>query len=144
MSETTKTPRAHAEMAARFMADSSLKCWAWAVDARRWVENERPRWYENLVYHVGHKKPTAPPKRRVTMAGITFNAQESVAPEPKTRYYVPQPIAMVNTSHINYWTNSQFDRHLLERGVVHLDREDAKLHAEALIILSKELKWHPI
>ena len=57
MSETTKTPRAHAEMAARFMADSSLKCWAWAVDARRWVENERLRWYENLVYHVGHKKP---------------------------------------------------------------------------------------
>ena len=140
MSETTKTPRAHAEMAARFMADSSLKCWAWAVDARVWVENERPRWYGNLVYHVGHEKPTAPPKHKVTLAGITFNAPETKAPEPGTRYWYPDTVAVsVKTFHI-YWKNSKLDRHLLERGFVHLDRGDAELHAEAQIKLNKELK----
>ena len=62
MSETTKTPRAHAEMAARFMADSSLKCWLWMPSAKLWVESERPNWHENLIYHVGHERPTEPPK----------------------------------------------------------------------------------
>ena len=51
MSET-KTPRAHAELAARFMADDSLRCWVWKEDSRIWVEYRTPVWHENLIYHV--------------------------------------------------------------------------------------------
>ena len=99
-----------------------------------------PRWYEKLAYHVGHEKPTAPPKRKVTLAGITFNAPETKAPEPGTRYWYPDTVAVSAKIFHNYWKNNEFDRHLLERGFVHLNRGDAELHAEALIKLSRGLK----
>ena len=135
MSETTKTPRPHAEMAAQFMADSSLKCWAWAVDARRWVENERPRWYENLVYHVAHEKPTAPPKRRVTLAGITFNAPEVEPPEVGAKCWA------VNVESVYHfeWGGSPAEQQWLAAGQVQLDEENAHLHALALRELNRQL-----
>ena len=135
MNDTTKTPRAHAEMAARFMADSSLKCWAWAVDAGRWVENERPRWYENLAYHVGHEKPTAPPKRKVTLAGITFNAPETEAPKVGARYWLANVESTVEFA----WNGNLIDQQWLAAGLIHLDRENARLHAQALRELNRQL-----
>lgn len=88
MSETTKTPRAHSELAARFMADSSLKCWAWMPSEKLWAENVCPTWHYNVAYHVGHEKPTAPPKRKVTIAGIAFDAPETEAPKVGAKYWL--------------------------------------------------------
>ena len=137
MSDTTKTPRPHAEMAARFMADSSLKCWAWAVDARGWVENERPRWYENLVYHVAHEKPTAPPKRRVTMAGITFNAPETDELALGTEYWL---VRLGTTSVcLQRWNDDPYDHRWLASGLIHLDEANAILHLQALRELNRQL-----
>ena len=128
MSETTKTPRVRAEMAARFMADSSLKCWLWMPSAKLWVENEYPNWHENLTYHVGHEKPTKPPKRKVTVAGITFNAPETEAPKLGAKCWVTN----LETTYYFEWSGSQVERRWLAAGRVHLDKENARLHAQAL------------
>ena len=135
MSETTKTPRAHAEMAARFMADSSLKCWAWVPSTKLWVENERPIWLDNLIYHVGHEKPTAPPKRKVTIAGITFDAPETDELAQKTEYW----LVRFGEVFLQFWDDDSFDKRWLGNGLVHLDEENARLHAQALLELNRQL-----
>lgn len=122
MSET-KTPRAHAEMAARFMADDSLKCWVWVPAAELWVESERPNWQENLVFHVGHEAPTEPPKRKVTMAGITFDAPETEAPKVGTKYWL-EDVELT-------WSGEQVEQRWLANRLIHLDAENARLHAQA-------------
>lgn len=135
MSETTKTPRAHAELAARYMSDSSLKCWSWVPSAKRWVESDLPTWHEDLIYHVGHEKPTAPPKRKVTMAGITFNAPETEAPKVGAKYWVVDMDRATST----VWSGIQIERQWLTAGMIHLDKESACLHAKALSKLNRQL-----
>ena len=122
MSET-KTPRAHAELAARFMEDDSLKCWIWNSHEKRWVENECPLWNYNGAYHVGREKPTAPPKRKVTMAGITFDAPETEAPKVGTKYWL-EDVELT-------WSGEQVEQRWLANRLIHLDRENARLHAQA-------------
>ncbi len=137
MSETTKTPRAHAEMAARFMADSSLKCWSWMSSAKLWVENKRPNWHENMAYHVGHEKPTAPPKRRITMAGVTFDAPETEAPEAGAKYW----LVRLGTPSVcpKRWNDYPDDHWGLFNGLIHLDEENAILHFQALREWNRQL-----
>lgn len=135
MSETTKTPRVHAELAARYMTDDSLKCWSWKQDEKLWVERIYPTWLYNLAYHVGHEKPTAPPKRKVTMAGITFNAPETEALELRTEYWLVRP----GETFSQRWNDDSFDHRWLANGMVHLDKENARLHTQALIKLNRQL-----
>ena len=135
--------RPHAELAAKYFADSELKCWVWVkpVDENGfWEKVDMPKWSPSEIYEVGEFKPTHTPKRKVTLAGITFNAPESVAPEVNTRYWIPQPETVGAGACECRWTCSEFSRECLKNGFVHLKEEDAKLHAEALIKLSKELK----
>ena len=140
MSETTKTPRAHADLAIKFYSDTNTKCWRWSEDFQEWLYIDTPHFTDDRIYEVSETKPTYKPKKRVTLAGITLNAPESVAPEPNTRYWIPQPVTVGAIAYECYWVCSEFDREYLENGFVHLKEEDAKLHAEALIKLSKELK----
>lgn len=131
MSETTKTPRAHAEMAARFMADSSLKCWVWGVTSKCWLEHRAPEWHAHLSYHVGHEAPTEPPKRKVTMAGITFDAPETEAPKVGAKYWL-EDVELT-------WSGDQVEHRWLANGLIHLDRENARLHAQARRELNRQL-----
>ena len=138
MSETTKTPRAHAELAARFMADSSLKCWLWNPNAGQWDLCQHPVWRENLIYHVGHEVPTAPPKppkRKVTIAGITFDAPETEAPKVGAKYWVEG----VESTYEFEWSGRPVERRWLAAGMIHLDEENARLHAQALRELNRQL-----
>ena len=137
MSETTKTPRAHAELAARFMADGSLKCWMWKQDKKLWVENERPTWHDGLAYHVGHEKPTAPPKRKVTIAGITFDAPETDELALGAEYWLVK--FCTPGASLQRWNDDQYDHRWLANGLIHLDEENANLHAQALRKLNQEL-----
>ena len=136
----TKIPRAHAELAIKFYSDSKMDCWSWKETEQQWYLVAAPSWYVNEIYEVCEHRPKHPPKKRVTLAGITFNAPETKAPEPGTRYWYPDTVAVSVKSFNNCWKDSEFDRHLLERGSVHLNKGDAELHAEALIKLNRELK----
>lgn len=135
MSETTKTPRAYAEMASRYMADDSLKCWSWKQDEKLWVERIYPTWLDDLVYHVGHEKPTAPPKRKVTMAGITFDAPETEAPKVGMKYWLID----IDRANSMVWSGSPVEQRWLAAGLAHLDYENARLHTQALIKLNRQL-----
>ena len=135
MSETTKTPRAHAELAARFMADSSLKCWMWMLSGTFWLEQKHPNWHEGLIYHVGREKPTAPPKRKITMAGITFDAPETEAPKVGAKCWVVD----VESAYHFEWGGGPAEQQWLAAGQVQLDEENARLHALALRELNRQL-----
>lgn len=55
------TPRAHADLCARFMADSNMKCWAWSKYHKIWLIANHPEWQANSYYHIGFTTPTQPP-----------------------------------------------------------------------------------
>lgn len=131
MSETTKTPRAHAELAAKYMADDSLKCWLWDSSEALWDWCQHPLWNAHLIYHVGHEAPTEPPKRRVTIAGITFDAPETEAPEVGTKYWL-EDVELT-------WSGEQVEQRWLANGLIHLDAESARLHYKALRELNRQL-----
>ena len=137
MSETTKTPRAHAEMAARFMADDSLNCWQWDSSAARWELRQHPYWHKDLIFHVGHEKPTAPPKRKVTIAGITFDAPETDELALGAEYWLVQ--LGTKSACLQLWNDDQYDHRWLANGLIHLDMENASLHAEALRELNRQM-----
>ena len=135
MSDTVKTPRAHAELAARYMSDSSLKCWLWDPSAEQWDLRRYPVWHEDVIYHVGHEKPTAPPKRKVTIAGITFDAPETEAPKVGTKYWLVDMDRAISIR----WRGIQIERQWLTSGMIHLDKESACLHSQALNELNRQL-----
>lgn len=135
--------RAHADLAAKYFSDSELKCWVWVKPVYEngfWEKVDMPKWSPSEIYEVSETKPTYKPKKRVTLAGITFNAPETEAPELNTQYWIPNPISILYTTYECRWQHGEFGMECLKRGFVHLNEEDARLHTEALIKLSKELK----
>ena len=74
------TPRPHAELAARYFADDTLKCWARCAGTNSgWISIPDPTFSESdLEYYVGHEPPL-PDKRTIT---LTVNGREWVLPEP--------------------------------------------------------------
>lgn len=132
--------RPHADLAIKFYSDTKMKCWFWDKRTQTWLRAVRPGWDDSRIYEVSETKPTYKPEKKVTLAGITFNAPESVEPELNTTYWVPTPLNTASLSIPIKWTLSAFNRKSLADGFVHLKEEDATLHASALIKLSKELK----
>lgn len=65
-------PRPHAELAAQFMADSTLKCWVWSPRLQMWTPDIYPMWHDSAKYHVGHEPPTEPPQKTCRLAGVDF------------------------------------------------------------------------
>ena len=74
------TPRQHAELAARYFTDDTMKCWARFKNGDTdWALMEAPSFDSStLEYHVGHEPPP-PPKRYI---GLTVNGRMWVLPEP--------------------------------------------------------------
>ena len=76
------TPQPHAELAARYFADVTLKCWARDKDSNdKWDLLHSPLFIrQDVEYYVGHEPPP-PIKRTIT---LTVNGREWVLPEPLT------------------------------------------------------------
>ena len=74
------TPRQHAELAARYFADDTMKCWARPKNGGEdWTLMRAPSFNSSdLEYYVGHEPPP-PIKRTIT---LTVNGKEWVLPEP--------------------------------------------------------------
>ena len=74
------TPRPHAELAALYFADDTLKCWLRKKGSNDdWRLMHVPAFNAlHLEYYVGHEPPP-PIKRTIT---LTVNGREWVLPEP--------------------------------------------------------------
>ena len=127
--------RPHAELAIKFYSDTKMKCWVWDEDSRRWLDIGKPAWNVIRIYEVSETKPTKPPKKRVTMAGITFNAPETETPNMGARYWLANVESTVEFA----WNGNLIDQQWLAAGLIHLDRENARLHAQALRELNRQL-----
>lgn len=120
------TPRPHAELAARYYADNTLKCWA-KDGAGGWIVNPAPSWFSGCEYHVGHEPP--PIKRTIT---LTVNGREWVLPEPLKE-------APLTPTHweVNYgkavecgWYGHSLNLDMLQRRLLYATEEDAQAWAE--------------
>ena len=131
-------PRKHAELAARYMADDSLKCWMWEDVTKRWRLTVAPSWREWLYYYVGHEAPTEPPKRQITVAGITFDAPETEAPIAYSEFWTFSE-AGSRSVWKSIWVNAETDFKRLRNGLVHTTQEAEALHSEALVKLNRQL-----
>ena len=128
-------PRKHADMAVQYMTDDSLKCWLW--DGDEWALAAIPTWYAETIYHVGHESPTAPPKRKITIAGITFDEPETDELALGAEYWLFK--FCTPSASLQRWNDDPYDHRWLANGLIHLDEENANLHAQALRKLNQEL-----
>jgi hypothetical protein len=126
---TTPTPRPHAAMQCQYAMDDSLSKWVWFELRQEWVTAD-DSWAFHCIYFVGHTKPIAPPKRKVTLGGFTFDAPETVAPAMDAQFYVAafgfaglQPLS---------WCGTDWELEMLALGLVHLNPEAATLHGQGM------------
>lgn len=126
MAANMTTPRPHAELAARYYADNTLKCWT-KDGAGGWIVNPAPSWFGGCEYHVGHEPPEV--KRTIT---LVVNGREWVLPEPLKE-------APLTPTHweVNYgkavecgWYGHSLNLDMLQRRLLYATEEDAQAWAE--------------
>ena len=137
MSETTKTPRAHADLAIKFYSDSKMKCWYWSEKSQTWVVVGKPGWEACEIYEVSEYRPPHKPKKRVTIAGITFDAPETDELALGAEYWLVQ--FGTTCACLQRWNDEPYDHRWLANGLIHRDEENAILHAQALRELNRQL-----
>lgn len=121
-----------------------------ALYAQDALETDKPweRWEflspDALIWRqvVGHPVWTGQNEYRRKPRTITINGYE--VPEPVREpllvgalYWHFDPIE-ANGLNDNTWNDEAFDAALLKNGFIHLDREAAKAHAEALLSFTKK------
>ena len=123
----------HAELAARYFADATLKCWARDKDSNdKWDLLHSPLFIrQDVEYYVGHEPP--PIKRTIT---LTVNGREWVLPEPLKK--APEKGAeywiVNNATHSGamclYWDDHIGERLALNHNTIHATAADAQAWAE--------------
>lgn len=84
---------------------------------------------KNFIFRLAQEK--------ITIGGMSFPKPESKAPELGTKYWTPNPFEDVfEREQPLYWQNDRFDNQCLQKGMLHLSKENAIAHAKALIELS--------
>ena len=86
---------------------------------------------------MSEHRPTHKPKKRVTMAGITFAAPETDELALGAEYWVVQFGA--TSACLQRWNDDPYDHRWLATGLIHLDEENAILHFQALRELNRQL-----
>lgn len=119
----------HYDLIVQWASDPSQK--VWFLSDAGWKEAPTPSWSPVINYHIGELPP--PPKRKIMIGGVEIDAPETT---PLTgclkEYYIPA-IAKSQLYVMYRWVNSISDLLLIERGLVHLNKEAAIAHARALI-----------
>lgn len=127
MAANMTTPRPHAELAARYYADDTLKCWYRRNPNREWTITSHPAWDADGEYHVGHEPPSI--KRTIT---LVVNGREWVLPEPLKE-------APLTPTHweVNYgkavecgWYGRSLNLYMLQRHLLYATEADAQAWAE--------------
>lgn len=73
---------------------------------------------------------------RITIGNVSFPAPESVAPKQRAQYWLVD-FNFTDCVDDYEWTGDDIDLRILKSGVLHLTRESALEHAEALVKISK-------
>ena len=126
------TRRPHAELAARYFADDTLKCWVrnkYSND--NWILLHASTFNAlDLEYYVGHKPPP-PPKRTIT---LTVNGREWVLPEPLkgpfhagSNYYT---VSAAGRPSLRVWENTDADKLRQSKLRMHATEADAQAWAD--------------
>lgn len=83
---------------------------------------------------------TEEPVRTSSIGGYEYPKAESVKPEDGTPYHTPVIVASGCYAHVTTWEDSTFDIINLDKGYVHLSRDNAIKHAEAMAKALSDLK----
>ena len=124
----------HAELAARYFADVTLKCWARDKDSNdKWDLLHSPLFIrQDVEYYVGHEPPP-PIKRTIT---LTVNGKEWVLPEPMTDdaqrrfYYISEANSVQAGSKGNDYYDNLLAHIKMNGGSVYATEADAQAWAE--------------
>jgi hypothetical protein len=84
---TTPTPHKHAALIKAWADDPSQDVWEYDG---QWdlVTDPVPVWYDHLHYALG-PKPTQPPRKMCSLAGVEFPEPLKAAPRAGSDYFVP-------------------------------------------------------
>lgn len=119
----------HAEILMKWLTDPSLEL-QYEFPPGTWQTTEYPTWGKDVEYRFKLK----------TIRIGEFDVPEPVRQVLKTgtQYCVPM-IAHTLFASVQYtWSDDPFDHHALNSGMIHLSKEDAEIHARALISLTKD------
>ena len=120
------------ELAARYFADVTLKCWARDKDSNdKWDLLHSPLFIrQDVEYYVGHEPPD---KRTIT---LTVNGREWVLPaplkeEPKlgSVYWIVSTATPLGTVSL-HWSGQTGERLALKHAAIHATAADAQAWAD--------------
>lgn len=122
---TTPTPRPHAELAARYYADASLKCWFKNSVTLEWDLLVHPSWQASHEYHVGHEPPLVRRTFTLTVNGRTWVLPEPLREAPKfggTYWYLD----WVGIPSGLTWSQNEREEIALDKGLLYATEADAQ------------------
>lgn len=101
--------------------------WQVLIDSNDWVDLcNHPLWHEDNEYR---RKPSV-----VMIGGVEVPKPETTAPQVGTKYWHASP-----TKHTAcYWNNDNYDKDILNAGILHLTKEGADKHRKALFDYNKK------
>lgn len=102
--------------------------WEAKTSCGEWVpKNYHPEWNQDVSYR---RKPE--PAKTILINGFEVPEPLRAAPQVGERFFVPD-IFSDRHAYLARWSGSDMDLKCLRRGVAHVTKEAAALHAEALI-----------
>jgi hypothetical protein len=132
---TDKTPHPRAELIAEWIKDTSQEIWFW--NGSDWIST-----YDKALitirnaghYAIGHK-PTQPPARVCTLAGVEFPEPMRSAPPVGTKVW----LATLNGGPIEgEWEGESYEIEAFETGRVQATREGAIAQGRAMLAALKQ------
>lgn len=100
---------------------ATIQIW---IGGKGWHTTNHPLWYENVTYRIKPELREA--------SSFTYPEPETKPPEAGTTYYMPCLHVHQNCLTV-YWEDTKADHHYLEKGLIHLDKQAAIDHANALL-----------
>jgi len=134
------TPHKHADLLKQWADDYSLRFFWWDWAHRAWCEASPEAVVRNSdlpALRLAHTRPTEPLKRYCTIGSFSYPEPERVAPARGTRCYYPALSNGTDSWDGFEWHGSDFCVRMLESGLVHLESQDAKTHATAILMATK-------
>jgi len=124
-------PHVHAQLIQQWVADVSQKVWVWNKLGKVWGRSPAV-WHEDYIYAIGETPPV------LVQATINLLGHEvpvpcaGVALVEQTPYYVPLIGIGGETVALYTWKGCEDDYALMAQGWVHLTKESAQVHSDAL------------
>lgn len=129
-------PHPHAQLAQQYWKEAEVDSEAW----RNWeYENGDGKWRplkSTPLFSTDCQYRRRPRTIRIGEYDVPEPLRE--APEVGTNYWFVSILKEPPTVDSCEWDGAEFDYLLFERGMIHLTEEAAKIHAEALISLTRQ------